>query len=245
MATFKLRETNIPQQFKMMFEQDITVTNEQGEQISFCLNSENNPKDQSNDTTDTFSALILTIASIMSLDAMKKVKDGKVALVFSNTKGIGELLLACIAEYTEENGEGNWYYSLTFNQDDIKGIKPDNIHNYTDLSKICPFAVKFNDALYELHSKSLGDTELVNQMVLIAIKCIINWLDSAAVEDEVTELIIDDAISYSENISKEDYENSFVTFATASVEVVKGVKQMSMSFGEEILLIAKGNSDSI
>ena len=82
-------------------------------------------------------------------------------------------------------------------------------------------------------------------MVLCAIKTIYGWLDSSASETETQELLIEGALKYNKNISFEDWENSLITFATASVEVVKGIKKMSMSFGEEMKLIAKGNSDSI
>lgn len=243
--TTKLRESQIPQNFKMAFEQEVTSTNANGQVTSFDIGLTNDPKDQSNDSTDTFDALILTCASIMSKDEMKPKADGKSALVFTNSKGVGEMLMACIAEYTEEEGEGNWYFSFSFDPEDIKGIKPENIFNFTKLEKVAPFANMFNDALMELHSKRIGDVEIINSMVITAIKTIIGWLDTAAVEGEVQELVIDGALKYNKEITEDEWKNSLITFATAAVEVVKGVKKMSMSFGEEMKLIAKGNADSI
>ena len=239
-----LRESQVPQNFKLMVEQEVTTTNENGQVTAFDIDLTNDPVDQSNDSTDTFDTLILTCASIMSKDEMKD-KNNKSALVFGNTKGIGEMLMACIAEYVEEDGEGNWYYSFTFDPEDIKGIKPDNTFNFTKLEKVAPFANMFNVALMELHSKRIGDVEIINGMVLCAIKSIIGWLDTAATEGEIQELIIDGAPKYSSTVSEQEWKDSLITFATASVEVVKGVKKMSMSFGEEMKAIAKGNGDSI
>lgn len=241
----KLRESQIPQNFKMMFEEEITSTNTNGQVTSFDISLTNDCKDQSNDSTDAFDTLILTCASVMSKDEMKPKEDGKAALIFTNTKGVGEMLMACIAEYTEEDGDGNWYFSFSFDPEDIKSINPDNIFNFTKLEKVAPFANMFNDALMELHSKRIGDTEIINGMVLCAIRTITGWLDTAASEAEVQELVIDGALKYSKEISEQEWKDSLITFATASVEVVKGVKKMSMSFGEEMKLIAKGNADSI
>lgn len=243
--TTNLRESQIPQNFKMMFEQEVISTNSNGQVTSFDISTSNDPHDHSNDSTDAFDTLILTCASIMSKDEMKNKADGKSALVFGNTKGVGEIILACVAEYTEEDGDGNWYFSFTFDPEDIKGIKPENIFNFTNLEKIAPFANMYNDALLELHSKRIGDIEIINGMVICAIKSIIAWLDTAANESTVQELVIDGSLKYNSDWSEEDWKNSLITFATASVEVVKGVKKMSMSFGEEMKLIAKGNADSI
>lgn len=240
-----LRESQIPQNFKMMFEQEVTTTNSNGQITSYDISLTNDPNDQSNDSTDAFDTLILACASIMSKDEMKPKESGKSALVFGNTKGVGEMLMACIAEYIEEEGKGNWYYSFTFNPEDIKGIKAENTFNFTKLEKVAPFANIFNDSLMELHSKRIGDIEIINGMVLCAIKTLIAWMDTAAIEGEVNELVIDGAAKYTQTISEEEWKDSFITFATASVEVVKGIKKMTMSFGEEMKAIAKGNSDSI
>lgn len=243
--TTTLRESQIPQNFKLMFEQEVTSTNEMGQVTSFDVSLTNDPNDQTNDSTDAFDTLILACASIMSKDEMKPKDSGKSALVFGNTKGVGEMLMACIAEYIEEDGKGNWYFSFTFNPEDIKGIKPENTFNFTSLEKVAPFANIFNDAAMELHSKRIGDIEIINGMVLCAIKSLIAWLDTAATEGEIHELVIDGSPRYQKQISEQDWKDSFITFATASVEVVKGVKKMAMGFGEEMKAIAKGNSDSI
>lgn len=243
--TTKLRESQIPQNYKMMIESEITTTNDEGQTTVFDISIANDVHDQSNDSTDMFDTLILTCASIMSRDEMKPKADGKSALVFTNTNGVGEVLMACIAEYTEEDGDGNWYFSFSFDPEDIKGIKPENVFNFTSLEKVAPFANVFNESCMELHTKRIGDLEIINNMVLCTIKTIYGWLDSSASETEIQELLIEGALKYNKNISFEDWENSLITFATASVEVVKGIKKMSMSFGEEMKLIAKGNSDSI
>ena len=71
----------------------------------------------------------------------------------------------------------------------------------------------------------IGDLEIINNMVLCAIKTIYGWHDSSASETETQELLIEGALKYNKNISFEDWENSLITFATASVEVVKGIKE--------------------
>ncbi len=237
-----IRETNIPQQFKAMFEQEVyRIDPNTNEMIKFNISAANDPRDQSNDCVDIFGVLINTCANIMAHDEMKP-EDGKAALVFGNLQGVGEMLMACVAEYVKDGDEGNWYYSFTFDPEDIKNIKPENVHPFNSMEKICPFMEEFNRCFAAMHMKSV-DQEFVYGSTLCAIKTLINWLESAANEDEIVELVIDDVLKYNSEISLEDYNASMITFAIASAEVVKGVKKYSMSFGEEMKAVAKGNGD--
>ena len=79
-----IRETNIPQQFKAMFEQEVyRIDPNTNEMIKFNISAANDPRDQSNDCVDIFGVLINTCANIMAHDEMKP-EDGKAALVFGN-----------------------------------------------------------------------------------------------------------------------------------------------------------------
>ena len=114
--TFILRETNIPQQFAMLVSQEVTVVFRDGSQHPATVYNGNDLSTQVNECVDIFSTFIGTCADTLSSPEMKP-EEGKAAIVFQNTKGIGEMLLAVVSEYIEEEGEGNWYYSFTFNPD--------------------------------------------------------------------------------------------------------------------------------
>lgn len=242
--TLTIRETNIPNNFKMAVESEITTT-ENGVTSPITLDCTTDPKDQSNDCTDMYSAMFTAIASIMSNDIMKPKASGKAALVFTNPRSVGEVVMACISEYSEEDGSGNWYFRLSFDPEDIKGIEPKNIFNANKLEKIEPFAHHFNAALCQLHSKMLGSIDIINSLAVVAIETLKNWLDSNAEEGTIVELVINDRKSYKKDMTESEWNDNLITYAIASVEIVKGIKKMSCVFGEELKAIAKGNIDRI
>ena len=243
--TFKLRETTIPQMFKQIGETEIMMTLNDGTKQAFNIRMDEDERTHACDATDPFGVFFMTIASIMSKDELKPKDSGKAALVFNDYKGVGEMLFACIAEYVEDGDDGNWYYSFSFNPDDIKGIKNENIFTFGNLEKVAPYAQTFNESFLELHSKRVPDIEIINATTLTIIKCLDNWLDSAAVENEIVELVIDDVLNYSTDRTTEEHNAAMVAFANLSVVVEKGIKIKSGQFGEELKAIAKGNGDSI
>lgn len=258
--TFILRETNIPQQFAMMVSQEVTVVFRDGSQHPATVYNGNDLSTQVNECVDIFSTFIGTCADTLSSPEMKP-EEGKAAIVFQNTKGIGEMLLAVVSEYIEEEGEGNWYYSFTFNPDDIKGIDPKNIHNFSDQE--CTFTFKytkdgevktapttfcnhFQKFFAVSANKWLGsDAQVAQQLILIIVRCIRDWLDAAATEENRVELVIDGITRVQENITIDEYNRNKFPFATAAVEVVKDIKKFSMNFSEELKQVCKGDSDTL
>lgn len=243
---FKFRETDLPQKFKLMAEEKIFTVEDNGEKqgYTFSLEVDDN---HCCDSTDIFGTLFVAIASLMCKDQFKPT-DGKAALVFNDdtTEGAGRMLMACISEFVKEENDGNWYFSFSFNPNDIKNIKDENIYSFYNLEKIMPFAAAFNNAFIEMHHKMIEQRSIINMLATIIIKCLINWLDSNAKEDTIVELIIDDVLHYAKNRTDDEYDAAIIDCATLSVTVDKkdGIKVMSGQFGEELKAIAKGNGDS-
>lgn len=254
---FILRNTAIPQNFKMMASEEVKGYSESGQVVKYTFNNISSPSTQINECVDTFSALVITIADIMSTPEMKP-EDGKAALVFTNTEGIGEMIFACISEFVSEGDEGNWYYSFSFDPKDISGIPEKNIHNATDdefnysfkhdgKTYMFNFCTRYGVALNI--SAGLNVTPAMSiskQIILCLVKTLRNWLEDQAKEDERVELDIDGVYRTNNGvqISQEEYDRNKVVFATASVEVVKGNKVLGMNFSEEAKQVAKGDNDT-
>ena len=255
MKTIEIRESNLPNAFRIAVETEAMATGTNGSVVSFQISNQNNFYDMRNDCVMPFSVLIATAASIMS-NAKMKSKDHKTAIIFANPKGSGSMLMACISEYIPaEEGEGNWNVYFSFDPESIKGIPEDSVKNYTDLQSIEHWAACYRNIMLNTHSRKIDDEEVINQLTIISVKCLINWLDENASENDVINLEIKEAPNYLDipatsgeeatPIKYEDYKNSWITYATASVEIVKGQKIKSMTFGEEMKAIAKGNVDSM
>lgn len=244
---FKIRETNIPNMFRMGF-CTIATSGPNGNSQSWTVANAPHPEDHRNDCTNSFSVVIASCASIMSESAMKD-KEHKTAIVFQSPKGAGSMLMACISEFIpSDSGEGEFNVYFSFDPEDIKGVPEENIHSFTDLAAIRPWAATYSDIYYQLHSRKINNEELINETTILVIQNIIDWLSDAATESEVVQLIIDDEPNYGFKrgtpYTEADYYANFITYAIASVEVIKGVKVMSMTFGEEMKALAKGNNDN-
>lgn len=240
------RETRIPQEFSERGSEEIYSENG-GTRQRFAITMKETPEDHSCDATDNFGVTFMTIASIMAQDAMKP-KDGKSALVFTDYTDINQVIFACIAEYVKDDtGEGNWYYSFIFDpkEDDLKDIKDENKYVATNAEKIAPFTQLYNAVYRQMHCRGIYNSEIIYRTVMMVISTIRNWLDENAKEGEVTEIVFTDVANYSKGLSREDYMNSMLEFATFSVEIVKGQKIMTGQFGETLKAIAKGNGDSV
>lgn len=182
-----------------------------------------------------------TIADIFST-AFFKCKS-KTALVFQ--KESGEMIAAAISDY-DADGE-NYFYNITFDPTEIANIPKDKIVNYTDFldeSRNMKYWQIFNTVICVSHNYAISDEDMVNLLTIQVFETLFHWLDVNAKADEVVELVIDDYIGkYQENLSEEEYNKQLTPVATASVEVVKDVKKMSIQFSEELKAIAKGSND--
>lgn len=252
MKTFELRETNMPGMFKSSIASELVGSGINGNALRFCISDKTNETDQRNDTVFPFSAFIATCAHIMSSDAMKS-KEHKTALVFSDPKGAGSMLMACISEWIPtEDGDGNYNFYFTFDQEDIKGLPEDAVKPFYQLQAIKPYAATFRDEVYNTHSRQIDDEEIINGMTVTIVKTICNWLDENASENEPISVEFKDSTFFEVELSADEeqvpidfetYKSHWVTYATATVTVERGIKRKSMTFGEEMKAIAKGNAD--
>lgn len=252
MKTMELRETNMPQLFRGALISELTGTGSNGNAVSFVISDTTNEKDQRNDSVYPFTSFIGACARIMSNDAMKS-KDHKTALVFSDPKGAGSMLMACVSEWIPEGDDGNFNFYFTFDPEDIKGIPEEAVKPFYDIQAIMPWGPTLRSVLANVHCRRIDDLEILNGITILIVKTICNWLDSNASENEVVSCEFKDSTVYdvklatdsneSVPIDFETYKSHWVTYAVASVAVERGVKKKTMTFGEEMKAIAKGNAD--
>jgi hypothetical protein len=250
MKNVNIRESNLPNIFKIGFETDLKISGPNNNAVLFKIQNVNNEIDQKNDCVYPFAAFIEACASVMSTDVMKS-KEHKTALVFSDPKGAGNMLMACISEWIPANdGDGNYNFYFSFDPDDIKGLPEDRIHNFYNLQDVKSWGATIKKIIASSHGRCIDDDQILTQMSILIVKSLYNWLDENASEDTVVSLTIDEDPTYYNNdsnpadkLSYEDYLKRLITYAVATVEIVKGKKIKSMTFGEEMKAIAKGNAD--
>lgn len=245
--SFKLRETNIPQQFKLLVEQELVLKNQNGQVTTFTLNEISDPNDQSNDCTDIFGSIFLALASIFGNNFFKdKVSS---AITFEDTKGIGEAMFTMRSDFQtddlpERETSGFYNYTGTFGENK-EGIEPEKVLAFDKMEKVTPWINNFNRSMLYLHKKRIGDISTANGMTLIALRVIRNWMEETIQTnpDNQIELIIDDMMGHVSHISKEEYEQKLVPFAYVDGKIIDGEINIVATFGEELKNVAKGNSD--
>lgn len=242
MSTTKLRNSSIPQSYKCGVENAApSFTNKiTNEVVKVELSIIPNPVTHFNSSVDVFGNIMKTIASVLSSPFFKC--KSKSALVFQ--KESGEIIAAAISDYDPE-GE-NYFFNISFDVNEIKGISKDKIVNYTDFveeKRNMKFWEIFNCELMGAHNYSIADKDMVNILVIQAFEVLYHWFDTNAKPDEIVELVIDGYTGKYENMTEEEFNNSLKVLAIGSVEVVKDIKKMSIQFGEELKAIAKGSND--
>lgn len=244
MTTEVLRKSNIPMAFKYRVEEKAPTFIHPGKQEPVVVQIGLNPDPETNScsSVDIFGSLMMGCAQAMSCDKFK-VKD-KAALVFNKADN-GEVIAAVISDY-DKDGE-NYFYNITFDPADLKGIKENNIINYRDFvdkNRSLNFAQLVNAAYCAAHNIAITDYNVIDVMIISALECLYQWLDLNAKDGEVVELIIDDYIGRFEfGMSEEEYNKRLVPVAIATVETNKDIKKMSIQFSEELKAIAKGSND--
>ena len=241
MSTTILRNSTIPAAFKYKVEEKAPtfVHPATGETIQVQIGLNPDPVSNGNSSVDTFGALMMACANAMASSQFKN-KD-KSALVFNKADN-GEIIAAVISSY-DEDGE-NYFYNFTFNPEDVKGIK--NIVNYKDFvdeQRNITFPQLVNAAYCAAHNIAISDYGVLDVLIISALECIYQWLDTNAKDGEVVELVIDDYIGRYDKMTAEQYQAALVPVAIATVETVKDVKKMSIQFSEELKAIAKGSND--
>ena len=242
MSTTILRNSSIPASFKCGVEAAAPsfVNKITGETVKVEIAINPNPITHFNSSSDVFPNVIKTIANVLS-SAFFKCK-AKSALVFQ--KESGEIIAAAISDYDSE-GE-NYFFNITFDANEVKGISKDKIVNYTDFideARNMSFWEIFNVELMTAHNYSISDKDMVNILTMQCFETLYRWFDTNAKEGETVELIIDDYIGKFETLSEKEYNDALKTVAIGSVEIVKDVKKMAIQFGEEMKALAKGCND--
>ena len=245
----------MPQMFRTSVASDVVSTGINGNQISYHIKDTTNEIDQRNDTIYPFAAFFAACARVMSEDAMKS-KEHKTAITFCDKNGSNATLMSCISEWipTEDGSDGNFNFYFSFDVNDIKGLPEDAIKPFYQLQAIRPFAATLRDEFANTHCRSINDEVVLNGITMSIVKTICNWLDENASESEPVTVEFKDSSVYEINfdgegkaipIEYEEYKKHWITYATATVVVDRGVKKKSMTFGEEMKAIAKGNADLI
>lgn len=258
---YKITETNIPLNFSMLCT-EITTLNDAGQPGSVSV--PNVPVEQmmfTNPSVTPFAALIATCADVISNEKFKPA-SGKAALLFSKKedKEFENMQMAVVSELIKEDDEeeGNWNFYFTFNPAEFRsiGIAKEDIHlayNQDDLFSLTEngqtiersFVNRFVEALQVIGLIGISDYKAIIEIADRCIRCIKNWLDENAKEDEIMTVTIEAIPHPDMNVTSiEEQNGEIVPFATASVRIVKGIKEMSMTFSEELKLICKGNADS-
>lgn len=242
MSTTILRNSTLPQTYKCGVEQAYPTFKSPvtGEVIKVEVSLVPNPKTHFNSSVDIFPNVIKTVASILSSNFFKC--KAKSALVFQ--KESGEIIAAAISDYDAE-GE-NYFYNITFDANEIKGISKDKIVNYTDFKdevRNMTYWEIFNTEICTSQNYTISDMNMVHALTMQVWETLFHWFDVNAKPDEIMELVIDGYIGKYEDMTAEKYAESLKTVAIGSVEIVKDVKKMSIQFGEEMKAVAKGSND--
>ena len=247
MARINFRNSSVPQSYKAKVESEFPTFTDymsgEGEPQTYQveLSITMNPRTHFNASTDIPCNVLKAVAACMTED---KFKDKQKAALIINKKQTGEFIAAAIADY---DAEGECYnYSISFDPQDISGIDNDHKINFTDFHNEktdMDFHAIFVAELLMAHNYSISNRDMVEAFVTTTFDCLHHWLDMNAKSDEVMELELTDFIGRYTEMDESQYLSSLKTVAIASVEVVKDVKKMSITFGEEVKNIAKGNAD--
>lgn len=237
-----LRDSTIPQSFKAAVEAAAPtfIDKVSGETFKVELMLSMNPVSHFCSSSDMFPNVFATIANVLSGKQFKcKCKS---ALVFN--KPSGEIVAAAISDYDAEGD--NYFYNITFDENDIKGIDKSHIVNfqdYVDEVDRLKFWEIFNHNLLTSYNYSISDEGMLYVITIQCFEVLYHWLDVNANADEPVSLTITGYIGKYEPMSEEEYLSKLKVVAIASVEVVKDIKKISIQLGEEMKSIAKGNND--
>lgn len=163
-----------------------------------------------------YKALFASVAGYLS--HLKSKKSKKIALKCVTIKG--EFYLGGIVTYVENEDDtipGNWVFSLTFDEDDIKDIE--SVYDIND--KEMEYFVDIIS--HKVASFRFISTSYWHNMFYAAILTLKQFLDANASETESVDI-------------------ELPGFFTASVEVVDGVKVMSITPGDTIKQIIKDDA---
>lgn len=130
-------------------------------------------------TDKIYDTIIFAMSDFLS---MKKSKDVKMAVAIKDLKG-NTKLAGIVAYHPNENADmpGNWSYELTFDDEDLKDC---NVFLASDNE----FQRMLTYSAASLHGMRFTDPMHIQTMVIVAVNCLISWLDVNAKENEEVEL---------------------------------------------------------
>lgn len=245
MSTISLRADSctIPSTFKVMFEEACPTFTDPfngNAESQVVIPLTEDTATNFNPCCDLIANTFKTIASAFSAKFFKN--KAKSAIVFNLASG--EFIAAAISDY-DADGE-NYFYNISFSEEDIKDIPSERRVNFTDFedeARSLKFWQIYNLTLSTSHPIAFRVQSLADTAVLSTFKALYKWFDVNAKDGEVVSLDITDWLGHFEPVEKQQYYNSLKTVAIGSVEVIKDKKVISIQLGEELKAIAKGNND--
>lgn len=128
------------------------------------------------DTEPFYKCLMTAISKFLGIH--KKMEVPKVALRFNDYKG--NMYVAAVVQYIpneEPTMPGNWSYYFTFSPEDIKDAKVHEANNNG-------FHKVMADVVLKMMHYRFADEMWENDAIHIAIKALIDWLDTNGGEEE-------------------------------------------------------------
>lgn len=96
-----------------------------------------------------------TLAAVSDFLKTAKKKNQKVALKFVD--GAGNFIMAGVVDYNknDEDGQDNWNYYFTFDEEDLKDVKPENMYDTNTphlhagvTNRLLEFNLRINESAY-------------------------------------------------------------------------------------------------
>lgn len=169
---------------------------------------------------ELYRVMFATMADILKI--FRKKSTPKIAFAMRNENNgfdIGAILTYRAPDEGEEEDSGNWYLEFTFDENDLADIDPENIYDKSnDAFNNC-----VTNELNIISSGSFRDKRFMSIMFTVGIDTIKEFLDVNATEGEDIDVIMPGVF-------------------TASVSVENGIKYMTITPGEAIKQIIKGDS---
>ena len=138
---------------------------------------------------------LLDVAVTSTTEALNALKKKEHPIAFKYSKSNGDFICAAFVQFfpnEDKTKPGNWNYSWTFNEDDIKDIDPANIKSPYDSSLI----TYFRGTAMSKHSMIADQAEYYGDTFSYLFQSIKKWLDDNASEEEVNGAKLDGIIQF-------------------------------------------------
>ena len=156
---------------------------------------------------------VLTASMSKFLATVKSKESKSVAVILNDLKG--NFKMAGIVEYHEnENKElpGNWSYTMTFNEEDVKEVGTTFLTTDTQFEQIV------GNVAHSLYGMRFVSPTYIHDMFINAVNTLLQYLDENTKENEVLEVTLDGYFVVSSGI--EDGKKVFAIVPSESMKVI-------------------------